>query len=145
MATALETEATIFARSRCIRQMPCAPESAKAARVLVEEKFTKWGRLELIDTAQLIISELVGNSARHTGCTRITVSLRLEGPTISVAVRDSSHTLPIVITTSDKATSGRGMALVDALSPRWGVEWAPRGKWVWAEVPTPPKTPLHRV
>ncbi|KJK44918.1 ATP-binding protein, partial [Saccharothrix sp. ST-888] len=69
----------------------------------------------------------------------------LEGSTARVAVRDSSHTMPVVITASDRDTSGRGMALVEALSSRWGVKLAPRGKWVWAEVATLLKTTLHAV
>ncbi|KJK58551.1 hypothetical protein UK12_09905 [Saccharothrix sp. ST-888] len=112
--------------------MPCAPESARVARQLVAEKFTEWGREDLIDNAQLVISELVGNAARHTGCTRLCVLLRLDGTAARIAVRDSSGAMPVVLGAGERDESGRGMGLVALLSKQWGVEEAPFGKWVWS-------------
>ncbi|MDH6130016.1 ATP-binding protein [Kitasatospora sp. GP82] len=130
MTTALEVSPAV--RSRCVRHMPCAPESARVARRLVAEKFTAWGREDLIENAQLVVSELVGNAARHTGCTRLCVLLRLEGTAARIAVRDSSFALPVVLHTGERDENGRGMGLVDLLSKQWGVEEAPFGKWVWS-------------
>ncbi|MGA5816327.1 ATP-binding protein [Kitasatospora sp. NPDC094028] len=121
-------------RHRCTRHMPCAPESARSARLLVQEKLIEWGRLDLLEDARLIVSELVGNAARHTGCTRLCVALCLDGDRLRLAVRDSSRTLPVVIKTGVTETSGRGMGLIDSIANRWGVDEAPFGKWVWAEI-----------
>lgn len=132
VATALDVPTT--QRRRCMRHMPCAPESARSARHLVQEKLTEWGRLDLLEEARLIVSELVGNAARHTGCTRLCVALGLDGDRLRLAVRDSSRTLPVVIKSGVTETSGRGMGLVDSIANRWGVDEAPFGKWVWAEI-----------
>ncbi len=132
VAAALDVPA--MQRRRCMRHMPCAPESARSARHLVQEKLTEWGRLDLLEEARLIVSELVGNAARHTGCTRLCVALGLDGDRLRLAVRDSSRTLPVVITSGVTETSGRGMGLVDSIANRWGVDEASFGKWVWAEI-----------
>ncbi|MEU1508294.1 ATP-binding protein [Kitasatospora sp. NPDC005748] len=131
---------TMQRRRRCMRHMPCAPESARSARHLVQEKLTDWGRLDLLEDARLIVSELVGNAARHTGCTWLCAALGLDGDRLRLAVRDSSRALPVVVKTGVTETSGRGMGLVDRIANRWGVDEAPFGKWVWAEIGCPPKT-----
>ena len=48
--------------------MPCEPESARTARMLVTLALSAWDLGELTDTAELIVSEFVGNAVRHTRC-----------------------------------------------------------------------------
>ncbi len=114
--------------------MRCEPQSAALARQLVAKCLADWGTVSATDSAELVVTELVANAVRHTGCRCIAVSVRIEGRTVRVAVRDSSVTLPVLINTGTTETSGRGIAMVDALSARWGVEDAYLGKWVWAEI-----------
>ncbi|MFC8454829.1 ATP-binding protein [Kitasatospora sp. NPDC057223] len=114
--------------------MRCEAQSAALARQLVAKSLADWGAITATDTAELIVTELVANAVRHTGCRCIAVSVRIESRTVRVAVRDSSVTLPVFVNTGTTETSGRGIALVHALSTRWGVEEAYLGKWVWAEI-----------
>ncbi|MDH6112270.1 anti-sigma regulatory factor (Ser/Thr protein kinase) [Kitasatospora sp. MAP12-15] len=128
--------APLRATRQCVRVMPCEPESAAKARRLVGERLSAWSLPDVVDAAELLVSELVGNAVRHTGCRRIAVSVHFAGDTVRVGVRDSSFTLPCVIDAGTRAESGRGIGLVAALAHRWGVDEAPYGKVVWAEVRT---------
>ncbi|WP_259470550.1 ATP-binding protein [Streptomyces sp. 1114.5] len=97
---------------------------------------TAWSADELRDVAELLVSELVANAARHTGRTRISVSVHRRKSCVWVGVRDSSGALPCRSEPKREAESGYGLGLVETLSSRWGVAWAPRGKWVWFELTT---------
>ncbi|MFE2724913.1 ATP-binding protein [Kitasatospora sp. NPDC059327] len=120
----------------CLLQLPCRPESAFAARQLVSIALTAWSAEELGGVARLLVSELVANAVRHTGCTRLSVSVTRRKATVWVGVRDSSGVLPCRTDPTCEAESGYGLGLVEALSSRWGVAWVPHGKWVWFELRT---------
>ncbi|MFI9275082.1 ATP-binding protein [Kitasatospora sp. NPDC052896] len=120
----------------CLLELPCFPESAKSARELVGAALRAWSAEQLRDTAELLVSELVANTTRHTGCTRIAVSVNRQPASVWVGVRDSSGALPCLTEALQEAESGYGLGLVDALSSRWGTAWAPYGKWVWFELRT---------
>ncbi|MFE6056932.1 ATP-binding protein [Kitasatospora sp. NPDC056446] len=115
-------------------ELPCDPESARPARRLVAAALTAWSAGELRDVAELLVSELVANAVRHTGCTRISVSVNRRKTSVWVGVRDSSRALPCRTEPKCEAESGYGLGLVETLSSCWGVAWAPRGKWVWFEL-----------
>ncbi len=117
--------------------MPCEPESASLARRLVAERLVAWSLPESVDAAELLVSELVGNAVRHTGCRLLEVSVRLTDGRVRVAVRDGSRSLPVVINTGASEEGGRGLALVDALADSWGALEVPFGKVVWAELGAP--------
>ena len=89
------------------------------------------------DPGALLVSELVGNAVRHTGCQMLGVSVRLANGWVRVSVRDSSRSLPVVIHTESSEESGRGLALIDTLADSWGVREVPFGKIVWADLPAP--------
>lgn len=122
-------------RHRCTRVLPCVPESAKQARDLVARELNGWGLDALVDDAGVMVSELVANAARHTGCRTLSVAVeRLHPERLRVSVTDGSRTLPVVIDAGPGATCGRGMALVAGLADRWGVIPMPLGKVVWFEL-----------
>lgn len=115
----------------CLLHLRCHPESAGAARKLVTTALTAWSLEHLADVAELLVTELVANAAKHTGCSRISVSVDRQEASVWVGVRDSSRALPCRTEPEDQAESGYGLGLVESLSFRWGVDWAPFGKWVW--------------
>ncbi|MDH6109917.1 anti-sigma regulatory factor (Ser/Thr protein kinase) [Kitasatospora sp. MAP12-15] len=90
----------------------------------------------MVDVAELLVSELVGNAARYTGCTRLRVHVALQGPVVRVGVRDSSAALPVLLVACDDAENGRGLGLIAALSHRFGVTPEQPGKTVWFELRT---------
>lgn len=68
-------ESCASARAAYTETMPCEPESAGKARVLVAVALSAWGLDALADAAKVVVSELVGNAVRHTGCHSIRVTL----------------------------------------------------------------------
>ncbi|WP_316521922.1 ATP-binding protein [Kitasatospora brasiliensis] len=118
----------------CRLELPCRPEAAAQARKLVAAALAAWSAEKLTEVATLLVSELVANAVRHAGCTRICVLVSRQEVSIWVGVRDSSRELPCHMGQKSEAESGYGLGLVEALSSRWGVAWAPVGKWVWFEL-----------
>jgi anti-sigma regulatory factor (Ser/Thr protein kinase) len=86
---------------------------------------------EVIDRAELLISELVTNAVRYGG-PPITLSIDCTGDEgLQVRVSDGSSKGPRRPRATDSDESGRGIALVDLLSDDWGVEVHEAGKAVW--------------
>ena len=87
----------------------------------------------LLDDVQIVITELAANAVIHAD-SPFSVSLRSTGSTVRIQVRDRSHAPPAVRDDPGSGSSGRGMRIIAALARRWGVESAPDGKIVWAEL-----------
>ena len=85
---------------------------------------------------QLCVTELIGNVIRHVGeGTPVRVRLSLADGRIRVEVTDPApHALPVLLNASEDDESGRGLALLDAVVLRWGVEPSADGKTVWCEL-----------
>ncbi|MFE5596687.1 ATP-binding protein [Streptomyces sp. NPDC056549] len=120
------------------RVLPCAPESVGVARRLVAAVLDRWGLSELTDPAVLIVSELVTNAIVHAGARTCGASIRVvvsraEDDRVQLAVTDlDRRPLTLVGETRPDQESGRGLALVAALSEDWGVNPRHWGKQVWA-------------
>lgn len=84
---------------------------------------------------ELLTSELLANAVLH-GPQEDTVGLRLRycDERVEVAVADHGAQPPVVVHAEPTAPSGRGMAIVEAMSSRWGVEQLAQGKSVWFEL-----------
>jgi anti-sigma regulatory factor (Ser/Thr protein kinase) len=84
---------------------------------------------DAIETAQLIVSELVTNAARASASTLgvIALSLRPLKDKLVIEVRDRSAGTPVLAPAQRDAEHGRGLMLVDALSEEWGYAADPRG------------------
>lgn len=109
--------------------------SARRARRLVTEALDDWGLPGLAEDARLIVTELVSNAVKHTRSSslRVTVTLLRGRGVVRVAVVDKSRAVPVMRVHSPDRESGRGLAVIDALS-RWGYDRLPWGKRVWAEL-----------
>jgi anti-sigma regulatory factor (Ser/Thr protein kinase) len=124
------------------RVFPVLPVSVSIARVWLGDLFRLWqaaGRLggeiqDLVEVAQLLLSELMTNAVRH-GDAAVQARLFLRGRRLRVEVADTSERMPVMSgSTSDVDAGGRGLLLVDALSDGWGVRLDERGKVVWFEL-----------
>ncbi|MGW2700937.1 ATP-binding protein [Streptomyces sp. NPDC001340] len=85
---------------------------------------------------QLCVTELVTNVIRHVGegtSLRVRVA-RTDGDRIRVEVTDPAElALPVALPATHDDETGCGLALLDALTVRWGVEKG-AGKTVWCEL-----------
>lgn len=113
-----------------------APElqSAGRARKFVDETLRRWDCGEQLDVVTLLVSEVVTNAIVHAG-TEVEVSVELKEESVRIEVTDKEAGLPKPRDAAEEDTSGRGLALVDAMASAWGVESRPGGKVVWFEVP----------
>lgn len=116
--------------------LAASPESAALARRFTVDVLQRWGAGELIDTATLLVSELVTNAVLHARSASELV-LRQTGGRLRVEIADASGTGPTRRTYSVDAGTGRGMMLVEALAVRWGSDREGDGKRVWFELELP--------
>jgi len=132
------------------QSLPCTAESVALARLSVTATLRAWGLEDLVDDARLIASELATNAIRHATrynpdpAQRGRFRLKVERPgdhLVRISTFDRSRAVPRVVQASDTAESGRGMAVVEALACRWGIDPKPWGKGVWAECATPVHLP----
>lgn len=110
--------------------LPPVAGSAGAARRFIAATLTSWDLEDLVDTATLLVSELVTNAILHAR-SDVTVTVRRDTEQLRVAVSDTGEGLPQVRRATDTATTGRGLALVDACALAWGVDPGSAGKSVW--------------
>jgi anti-sigma regulatory factor (Ser/Thr protein kinase) len=79
-----------------------------------------WGLAELIDTALILISELVTNALKHGKGEEIGFSISYRYGQVRFEVMDGSPGTPVIRSTGPDEESGRGMLLVSALADSWG-------------------------
>jgi anti-sigma regulatory factor (Ser/Thr protein kinase) len=123
---------------------PTAPGSARghAANVLRD-----WRLRQFTDTTEIVVSELVTNSVLATLETSwpgprppVRLWLLTDGERVLVCVWDAVVTPPQPHHARPDDESGRGLAIVAALSEQWGHHYppqAPGGKSTWALITTP--------
>lgn len=107
-------------------------------RAELRDALRRWGAAALIDTAELLASELVTNAIRHTDRDAMFTArfYREDGrePRLRIEVEDESDLWPKRRTPGEQASSGRGLMLVEALADAWGVEPRGSGKRMWFEL-----------
>jgi anti-sigma regulatory factor (Ser/Thr protein kinase) len=81
---------------------------------------------ESIETAQLLVSELVTNSV-SADCEHVSLTLRHLPGYVTVEVFDGDGRPPLLAEASAEDESGRGLMLVQALSKEWGYFLVPSG------------------
>jgi hypothetical protein len=106
------------------------------ARRAVRAMLTRAGHDDVTDTAELLTSELVTNAVRQGDDDSVGVDVHYDG-VVRVAVKDGSQALPVLRDADELDTDGRGIAMVNRLAKRWGVEVrGSAGKVVWFELST---------
>lgn len=121
--------------------LPREPRSVGRAREYARAQLLAWDLEPLVDTTELLVSELVTNALRY-GEGEIRLRLLLDR-TLVCEVWDSGLVQPRRRRARDTDEGGRGLQLVGLLSAAWGSRRTPRGKTVWFELPLPgPDTTL---
>lgn len=110
------------------------PGGVQSARRWVVETCTDIGRSDLVECAELGVSELVTNALLH-GEPPIQVQVRGTHEHPRVEVRDGSIDRPLLPTSSADddllLTFGRGLSIVARSADAWGAEIGDDGKTVW--------------
>ncbi|MFG2746005.1 SpoIIE family protein phosphatase [Streptomyces chartreusis] len=115
--------------------LPREPRSVGRAREYARGRLLSWDLEPLVDTTELLVSELVTNALRY-GEGEIRLRLLLDR-TLVCEVWDSGLVQPRRRRARDTDEGGRGLQLVGLLSAAWGSRRTPRGKTVWFELPLP--------
>jgi anti-sigma regulatory factor (Ser/Thr protein kinase) len=123
------------------------PAEVAALRRVMRLHLGVWGLHDTVDQAQLCVSELVTNVITHTGRgTPATLAVSMSGTYLRIAVHDpDTRALPTLLDAAPEAEGGRGMALVNAVADRWGVQLRPDRKVTWCELATGLSTPNGHV
>ncbi|MFJ4624306.1 SpoIIE family protein phosphatase [Streptomyces sp. NPDC088812] len=115
--------------------LPREPRSVGRAREYARGQLLSWDLEPLVDTTELLVSELVTNALRY-GEGEIRLRLLLDR-TLVCEVWDAGLVQPRRRRARDTDEGGRGLQLVGLLSAAWGSRRTPHGKTVWFELPLP--------
>jgi anti-sigma regulatory factor (Ser/Thr protein kinase) len=114
------------------------PTAPGCGRAWTSQILREWQLTHLIDSAQLITSELLTNAIQASRAVIEAASVRLwllsDTVRVVILVWDASPKLPVHMSSGDEAETGRGLLLVEAISDQWGSYPArdEGGKFVWA-------------
>ncbi|WP_432092815.1 SpoIIE family protein phosphatase [Streptomyces sp. bgisy100] len=105
------------------------------ARELTRRVLERWGLESMLDTTELMVSEVVTNAVRYASRP---IALRLlRTDVLRCEVGDDSPQVPRMRRALAGDEGGRGLFLVDQLARRWGATRLSTGKVVWFEQPIP--------
>lgn len=123
---------------RAYLELAAVAGAVPQARHFVRGALARWGLSHAADDTELIASELVTNAISASAALPFLAGVGLliaaSPGRLTVLVWDASQEQPVRPDPDDDAVTGRGLAIVAALSAGWG--WVPdvRGKVVWATV-----------
>ncbi|WP_418955634.1 ATP-binding protein [Streptomyces tritici] len=131
----------------CTVEFQALPSRIGQVRRIVSAHLRYWHLDALIDHAALGLTELLTNVHRHAQPDKkCTVEVELLMDRLTVSVQDHDPRLPSDTAGADSgdgeasdpyATSGRGLAIVEAVSESWGVRPKGTGKVIWFTLPAP--------
>jgi len=134
--------AIVFDESVAYMELAAFPATPLRARRQTRAVLRKWGiHSEIVETAELLVSELTTNAVKFTdpapagrqrhsgmaGAGRILLTLRRLSGHVVIEVSDPDMNPPCLGETGLNTESGRGLMLVDALSKEWSYFFPPSG------------------
>jgi anti-sigma regulatory factor (Ser/Thr protein kinase) len=107
---------------RCAVRLEALPHRIGQVRRIVSAQLRYWELEPLLDTTLLGITELLANVHRHAQPDKqCTVELSYDRGRLTVSVTDNDPRPPSIALGADALdTSGRGLAMLAALSDGWG-------------------------
>jgi hypothetical protein len=111
------------------------PQTAGQARRLTRRALHHWSLDDLVESTELLVSEVVANAVRFA--TRPITLRLLCTDVLRCEVEDDSPVVPRMRHARLSDEGGRGLFLVDTLAESWGVTRLSTGKVVWFEQPLP--------
>lgn len=136
-----EVATSITERAWCV-VIPHHPQGAGMARRRIQAELIQLVPSEMLADVITVVAELVGNAIRHAeplpgGVVRVAWTSRYAGGdhVIEVRVTDGGgESVPHRRLHDIDSLNGRGIAIVEALASRWGVDRDGFGQSVWARV-----------
>ncbi|MGC0330718.1 anti-sigma regulatory factor (Ser/Thr protein kinase) [Streptomyces sp. SAI-170] len=113
------------------------PERIAVARRHLRELLHDWASQDQLDSAVLLVSEMLTNVLVHTDADALLVAQVTgegAGRRLRVEVSDTSDDLPHRRHPGELASSGRGLVLIELLADEWGVAPRGEGKGIWFEL-----------
>ena len=113
------------------------PERVSVARQQLRELLHDWSSSDQVDSAVLLLSEMLTNVLVHTDTDALLlaeVTDGIDGRRMRIEVTDSGDDLPHMRRPGELASSGRGLVLIELLAHAWGVSPRGRGKSIWFEL-----------
>ncbi len=108
-----------------------APRQARRQVATLESDLER----PLLDTTQLLVTELVTNSVRHAGAAAVELAVSVDPKRVRVEVSNPGPPFePRSREQTEQQNSGWGLFLVDELSDAWGVSDDSAGQRVWFEI-----------
>ncbi|MFF0745107.1 SpoIIE family protein phosphatase [Streptomyces sp. NPDC004111] len=124
-------------RSTAVTVAQAEPERIAGTRRQLRELLHDWADEDQVDSAVLMVSEMVTNVLVHTDGDAL-LTARVSGPAgarrLRVDVTDVSDELPHKRRPGEMASSGRGLLLMEMLAHAWGVDPRGEGKSIWFEL-----------
>ena len=113
-------------------QLALDPREVARARRLVRGKLLDWDLPEAVESAELMVSELVTNAVKHGRTHHIGLRLVRTGALLC-EVSDDEPAPAALLNASAHDEFGRGLLVVSGLAREWGTSTTARGKTVWFE------------
>ncbi len=113
------------------------PERVAGARQQLRELLHDWTSEDQVDSAVLLVSEVITNVLVHTDADALLVAELIgtaSSRRIRVEVTDGSDDFPHKRHPGELASSGRGLVLMELLADAWGVDPRGDGKSIWFEL-----------
>jgi anti-sigma regulatory factor (Ser/Thr protein kinase) len=107
------------------------------ARLHARQVIREWGRPDLADSTELLVSELMTNAIRASidvMSPAVALWLFSDGRCVVIQVWDGSSEMPVRQDADADSESGWGLLLVESLSRDWGSFPRANGKVVWARI-----------
>lgn len=131
-----EMSKTPTVRAHASLRLPHSDRAPRVARAFVAENLQGWRLEDMIETASLVVSEVVTNAVIHARSDAELVLERMPSA-LRISVIDHGEGLSQRQRTAG-SDGGRGLLIVQALSSRWGTEPTDDGNRVWAELAIEP-------
>ncbi|MEU3958347.1 SpoIIE family protein phosphatase [Streptomyces buecherae] len=134
-------------RRAAITVAQAQPEQISQARLQLRQMLHDWASDDQVDSAVLLLSEMVTNVLMHTDDDALVIAEISGEPgarRLRLDVADASDELPHRRHPGELASSGRGLLLMEMLAGSWGVDPRGEGKCIWVELHEPaagPTTP----
>jgi serine phosphatase RsbU (regulator of sigma subunit)/anti-sigma regulatory factor (Ser/Thr protein kinase) len=112
------------------------PRKVAVARQHLREFLHDWTSADQVDSAVLLVSEMVTNVLVHTDADALLAAEVTGAPgtrRVRIEVTDGSDDLPHRRHPGELASSGRGLVLTELLADAWGVDPRGEGKSIWFE------------